>query len=160
MISHEKRYEQLRIYNIIQLFQRNHQLNDQTRITQERLLSISLTMYHQLHYGKSWFSFGANTQQFHNILVVKDLHRFCLTQKFKLQEKQAYLNEPVSVLHCAQSQIAKCNINQGTGASRKEISNNIGPVFKNIIPSVKKCQNFFVSLIVALKTTTKKEQKN
>ena len=95
--------------------------------------------------------------------MVKDLHRFCLTQKFKLQEKQAYLNEPVSVLNCAQSQIAKCNINQGTGASRKEISNNIGPVFKNIIPSVKECQNFFVSLIVALKTTTtttKKEQKN
>lgn len=94
--------------------------------------------------------------------MVKDLHRFCLTQKFKLQEKQAYLNEPARVLHCAQSQIAKCNINQGTGASRKEISNNIGPVFKNIISSVKKCQNFFVSLIVPLKTTTttKKEQKN
>lgn len=57
--------------------------------TQNSKLVVSHTVYHQLHHCKGGFSLSAYAQQFHDVLVIKHLHCFCLTEKFKLLRKKA-----------------------------------------------------------------------
>ena len=55
-----------------------------------KVICILHTVYHQLHHCKGGFSLSAYTQQFHNVLVIKHLHCFCLAEKFKLLRKKHY----------------------------------------------------------------------
>jgi len=55
-------------------------------------------MQHEFHDGVDWFTASTNTEQFHDVLVVKPLHQLRLTQEIQLQSVRVSITPSIQQL--------------------------------------------------------------